>query len=84
MELLLSASGYSQEVKTNFESLPACIQDVLCFKVWESFGKVQGIHYDFGRHSYLHIPGELNEAYYANPETRIQLVCQLLEDLRSL
>lgn len=71
MEMLLSTDGFSEDVKTSFEAMPGCIQDLICYKVWESFGKIEGIHNDFGRHSYLHIPGQLNEAYYANPESRI-------------
>lgn len=84
METLLTAEGYSEQVKASFEALPACIQDVIAYRVWESFGKMQGIHNDFGRHSYLHLPGQLNEAYFANPESRIQIVCTLLDELRTL
>ena len=84
METLLAASGYSDDIKSSFETMPACIQDLIGYKVWESFGKIEGIHNDFGRHSYLHLSGQLNEAYFMNPETRIQIVCTLLDELRSL
>ena len=84
MEILLSTEGYSDEVKRSFEELPACIQDIICYRVWHAFGKIEGIHYDFGRHSYLHLAGQLNEAYFASPEIRIQIVCALLDELRSL
>ena len=71
MEILLSTEGYSEDAKQSFEALPSVIQNLICYKVWESFGKIEGIHMDFGRHSYLHLPGQLNEAYYASPENRI-------------
>lgn len=57
METLLEASGYSDSIKSSFESMPSCIQDLIGYKVWESFGKIEGIHNDFGRHSYLHLSG---------------------------
>lgn len=84
MEMLLTTEGYSDDVKSSFETLPAIIQDLICYKVWESFGKIEGIHNDFGRHSYLHMPGSLNEAYFSNPENRIQIVCAILDELRTL
>ena len=84
MELLLTTEGYSDEIKQSFEALPACIQDLICYKIWESFGKIEGIHNDFGRHSYLHLPGQLSETYFASPEIRVQLVCALIDELRAL
>ena len=84
MEILLQSAGYSDEVKQSFETLPQCIQDLICHKVWQLFGKIEGVHHDFGRHSYLHLPGELNEAYHASHENRIQILCTLLDELRAL
>jgi hypothetical protein len=57
MEMLLSTEGYSDDVTQSFEAFPSCIQDLICYKTWESFGKIEGIHNDFGRHSYLNIQG---------------------------
>ena len=84
MELLLSTEGYNDEVKQSFEALPACIQDLIAYRVWVSFGKIEGVHNDFGRHSYLHLPGQLNEAYFARPDIKIQIVCTLLDEIRTL
>ena len=73
MEMLLSTAevGFNEDVKQSFEALPACMQDLIAYRVWESFGKIEGIHNEFGRHSYLHLPGELNEAYFASPDIKI-------------
>ena len=84
MEVLLSSEGFSEDVKSSLEALPECIQEIICHKVWQSFGKIEGIHNDFGRHSYLHLQGQLSESYFASPESRVQIVCALIDELRSL
>ena len=71
MEKLFTNHGFNQEVVDSFQLLPKSIQDLICYRIWESFGRIEGIHYDFGKHSYLHLPGELNEAYYSKPDYRI-------------
>ena len=71
MEFLFAHHDFDQTIVDSFNSLPKSIQDLICFRTWESFGKIEGVHYDFGKHSYLHLQGELNEAYYSKPDYRI-------------
>ena len=85
VEVLFQPEGPEQDalVQETVSRLPESIQQLIFYRTWQSFGCLQGVHYDFGRHSYLHVEGELKHDYFANGENRVQIVCRLIEDLNN-
>lgn len=83
VEILFGGEGPEQDVQLQqaVSQLPESVQQLLFYRTWWSFGCLTGVHYDFGRHSFLHIKGELKSHYFANQENRVQTVCKLIEDL---
>jgi hypothetical protein len=81
--VLFTEEGPEQDVLvlTTIAKLPPSIQQLIFYRTWKLFGCLQGVHYDFGRHSFLHLEGELKSHYFANNENRVQIVCKLNEDL---
>lgn len=62
-------------------SLPEIIQDLLFQRVWISHQKIDGIHLDFGRVSYIN-SDEISEYYWTNQDQRFELVLQLIGTLQ--
>ena len=85
VQSLFTEEGPVQDelVQQAVSQLPDSIQQLIFYRTWKIFGCLQGIHYDFGRHSYLHLPGELKPHYYANAENRVGIVCKLIEELNN-
>jgi len=85
VEILFSGEGPEQDalLQEAVVELPESIQQLLFYRTWWSFGCLMGVHYDFGRHSFLHIQGELKPHYFSNQENRVQTVCKLIEDLNN-
>jgi hypothetical protein len=62
--------------------MPDIIQELLFNTVWDYHQRVDGIHSDFGRCSYINSP-ELSEYYWVNNEQRIEILLNLIERIRN-
>ncbi|CAI2387053.1 unnamed protein product [Moneuplotes crassus] len=62
--------------------IPKIMQDLLFTSIWNLHSKVNGIHPDFGRVSYLNLP-EISESYWTSHEQRILEVKNLLSLIKS-
>lgn len=67
------------EVKESFMELSPVLRDCITSKVWAARGRMQGIHNEFGLHSYLQTPFELPNIHYLHDEERVELIMQLNE-----
>lgn len=56
--------------------IPNVIQDLLFSRIWTMHNKVDGIHPEFGRVSYLNSQ-EISEYYWTNNEQRVELIMTL-------
>ena len=57
VEMLFSEENSEQDalVQMTVSQLPDSIQQLIYYRTWQSFGCLEGVHYDFGRHSFLHL-----------------------------
>ena len=62
--------------------LPDVIQGLIFNTVWSIHGRIDGVHPDFGRSSYIN-SDEITQWYWMNPEQRLDLVLNLIECLRN-
>lgn len=63
-------------------SLPEIIQDLIFETVWAFHQKVDGIHPDFGRVSYLN-SHEISSYYWTNAEQKLNILFNLIDNLRN-
>ena len=70
-------------VKTFLEIQSSAIRDYICYQVWILKGRVDGVHPDFGRLSYLRDP-VLNSHYHCTDDDRMQILLDLSEKLAKL
>ena len=77
IELLINICNHiNKKENFNIEDLDDVIKNYLYLIVWEYKGKINGIHNDFGRVSFLRI-NEIDAKYFCNDEDRIKC-CQIL------
>mmetsp|Transcript_28751 Transcript_28751/g.32874 ORF Transcript_28751/g.32874 Transcript_28751/m.32874 type:complete len:86 (+) Transcript_28751:1351-1608(+) len=60
--------------------LPEVIQNLIFNIVWSIHGRIDGVHPDFGRASYIN-SDEINSCYWMNSEQRLNLVLNLIESI---
>lgn len=56
------------------------LKELICYLVWRRKGKVEGVHPDFGKLSYVR-SSKLSSNYYINDDERIELLLDLSEKL---
>ena len=56
------------------------LRDLICWNVWNSKGRLEGIHPDFGFLSYIRSP-KISGHYHINDDDRVNLLLNLSERL---
>ena len=56
------------------------LRDLICFFVWARKGRVEGVHPDFGRLSYLQ-NDSISSHYHLQNEERVEMILELTEKL---
>ena len=59
------------------------VRDLICYLVWRRKGKVEGIHPDFGKLSYVKSK-KLSSNYHINDDERVEILLDLSEKLNNL
>mmetsp|Transcript_20737 Transcript_20737/g.18382 ORF Transcript_20737/g.18382 Transcript_20737/m.18382 type:complete len:467 (+) Transcript_20737:167-1567(+) len=61
--------------------LPDIIQDLIFNKVWTFHQRIDGIHSDFGRVSYIN-SNEISDYYWINSDQRLDLLFNIIETIK--
>ena len=73
-----------EDIEASFEKIGSkVIKDLICFDVWERKGRVEGVHPDFGRLSYVG-SDKISGHYHLNADERVELILQLTEKLTQM
>jgi len=75
--------GTEADQKATFEKLGKTLQNFIFYKTWEHKGSVQGIHFDFGRHSYFRT-NEVGEFYHLGDDERVNLILFVQELINNI
>jgi hypothetical protein len=59
------------------------MKDLICYYVWERKGRVEGVHPDFGKLSYIG-SDKLSGHYHLNADDRVELILELSEKLNKM
>jgi hypothetical protein len=59
------------------------IQDLICWLAWDRRGRIEGVHPDFGKLSYLRSK-KLSSNYHCSDEGRIEMILDLTERMGRL
>lgn len=73
--------GSSKEIEETLHSLSKVIQDLIFYRAWDLKGRIHGIHFDFGRHSYMRTH-EIPEYYWMSDEERVNLLLFIQERMQ--
>ena len=82
---VFSHSDNNDLIQQSFKSKisSALLRDLICWTVWNSKGRLEGIHPDFGFLSYIRSP-KISGHYHINDDDRVDLLLNVSEKLTRL
>ena len=71
-------------IKASFETMPSqVLKDFICFQVWLRKGRVEGVHPDFGKLSYVRSE-KISDHYHCSDDDRVEILLDLSDRLGKL
>ena len=58
------------------------VKDLICFNMWHRKGRVEGVHPDFGRLSYIR-SNKISGHYHATDDERVEMILEMTERLNN-
>jgi hypothetical protein len=71
-------------IKDSFENITSIVlKDFVCYQVWIRKGKVEGVHPDFGKLSYIRSE-KISDHYHCTDDDRVEILLELSDRLGKL
>ena len=81
---LFSTGDNNQIIESSLGNIGlSAVRDMICFNIWNRKGRVEGVHPDFGRLSYIRSQ-KISGHYHANDDERVELILDLTDKLNNV